>query len=187
MAVNAAVLRALKHASRRIAMSWLSRFVNVVRSDRVDRDLDDEMRFHLDARTEEFTQGGPVHEEARRGLAGNSATRCSCATSSRDIKLLPRLESILRDVSFATAAVATQQAGHGCRAGLAVAGHRRLHRGLLADRRPDPAAAAGRRSAVAGLRRPARTRRTPAMVSASTTRCFARCATRAAGRSGCLP
>ena len=39
-----------------IAMSWLSRFVSVIRSDRLNRDLDDEMRFHLDARTEEYTK-----------------------------------------------------------------------------------------------------------------------------------
>ena len=47
-------------------MSWLSRLVSVIRSDRLNRDLDDEIRFHLDARIEEDTQAGPVHRGGQR-------------------------------------------------------------------------------------------------------------------------
>ena len=39
-------------------MSWLSRLTNVFRTGRVNRDLDDELLFHIDARTEEFVRRG---------------------------------------------------------------------------------------------------------------------------------
>ena len=45
-------------------MSWLSRLGSVIRSDRLNRDLDEEMRFHLDARTEEYTRAGFALDEA---------------------------------------------------------------------------------------------------------------------------
>ena len=83
-------------------MSWLSRFVRVIRSDRLNRDLDDEMRFHLDARTEEYTKAGLSIEDARAQARRQFGSPALLRDASRDIKLLPRLESILRDVSFAT-------------------------------------------------------------------------------------
>jgi putative ABC transport system permease protein len=83
-------------------MSWFSRLVGVFRSDRLNRDLDEEMRFHLDARTEEYTNGGLSIEEARARARRQFGSPALLRDASRDIKLLPRLESILRDVSFAT-------------------------------------------------------------------------------------
>lgn len=47
-------------------MSWFSRVVNVVRRNRVNRDLDDEIQFHLDARTDQLVRGGMAADEARR-------------------------------------------------------------------------------------------------------------------------
>ena len=83
-------------------MSWFSRLVSVFRSDRVNRDLDEEMRFHLDARTEEYTKEGLSIQEARTQARRQFGSPALLRDTSRDIKLLPRLESILRDVSFAT-------------------------------------------------------------------------------------
>jgi predicted permease len=82
-------------------MSWFSRLVSVIRRDRLNRDLEDEMRFHLDERTDEHTRAGlPAHEAsalARRQFGSPARVR----DASRDAKLLPRFDSILRDVSFA--------------------------------------------------------------------------------------
>ena len=39
-------------------MSWWSRLVNVVRSADLDRDLDDEQRFHIEARADELEARG---------------------------------------------------------------------------------------------------------------------------------
>ena len=82
-------------------MSWLSRFASVIRSGRLNRDLDDEIRFHLEARTEEYMREGLSKDEAgarARRQFGNPAV---VRDESRDLKLFPRLESVLRDVSFA--------------------------------------------------------------------------------------
>ena len=81
-------------------MSWLSRVLNVMRRSRLDADLDEEIRFHLEARAEEFRKAGIPAEEAgqrARRLFGNTLL---VRESSRDVKLLPRLESIRRDVEF---------------------------------------------------------------------------------------
>ena len=82
-------------------MSWFSRFVSVIRSDRLNRDLDDEIRFHLDARTEEYTRAGLSVEEASARARRDFGSPALIRDASRDIKLLPRIESMLRDVSFA--------------------------------------------------------------------------------------
>ena len=80
--------------------SWLRRLVNVFRRECVDADLDDEMQFHLAARAEEFTRDGlSAHQaeaEARQRLGHSLLLR----ESSREIKLFPRLDSIVRDVQF---------------------------------------------------------------------------------------
>ena len=81
-------------------MSWLSRLVNVVRHARVDRDLDDEIRFHLEARVAEFTKAGMPAAEAERLARRQFGNTLVLRESSRDIKLLPRFESVLRDIAF---------------------------------------------------------------------------------------
>jgi putative ABC transport system permease protein len=83
-------------------MSWLSRVVSVIRSNRLNRDLDDEIRFHLDERIDEHTRAGLSVEEASARARREFGSAALVRDESRDIKLFPRLESILHDVSFAT-------------------------------------------------------------------------------------
>jgi len=47
-------------------MSWWSRLVNVARPDRLARDIEDEQRFHLEARADELIAEGlpPAAAEA---------------------------------------------------------------------------------------------------------------------------
>ncbi len=82
-------------------MSWLSRFVSVIRSGRLNRDLDDEIRFHLDARTEEYTREGLSIAEASARARREFGSPALVRDASRDVKLFPRIESMFRDVSFA--------------------------------------------------------------------------------------
>ncbi len=81
-------------------MSCLSRFVNILRGDRLNRELDEEMQFHVAARAEDLIADGmapaEAHERARRQFGNALLLR----EASRDIKLWPRLESIVRDVAF---------------------------------------------------------------------------------------
>jgi putative ABC transport system permease protein len=81
-------------------MSWRSRLVNLVRGARLDRDLADEIDFHLDARTEELTRAGLSPQEARARARQQFGNALAVRESSRDIKIFSRLESILRDIAF---------------------------------------------------------------------------------------
>jgi hypothetical protein len=81
-------------------MSWFSRFMNVVRRDRLTRDLDDEIRFHVASRAEELTRAGMSPEQAKKQAGRQLGNPLLLRESSRDIKLFPRLESILLDVAF---------------------------------------------------------------------------------------
>ena len=81
-------------------MSWFSRLANVFRSDRLNRDLDDEIRFHVEARAAEFMRRGmtpaEAASEARRRLGNESLAR----ETSRDVKLLPWLDSMVHDALY---------------------------------------------------------------------------------------
>ena len=81
-------------------MSWLSRLTNAFRPDRLDDELEEELRFHLEARAEEAVHRGANPQdaavEARLRLGNPLHTR----ETSRDAKLLPWLESLLRDARF---------------------------------------------------------------------------------------
>src|SRR5436309_4838299 len=81
-------------------MSWLGRLARTLRSRKLDEELDEELRFHLEERAQELAGDGLAPEEAareaRRRLGGPLALR----ETSRDVKLIPWLDSIARDVRF---------------------------------------------------------------------------------------
>ena len=80
----------------RLASLWR----NLRHRDRVERDLDDEMRFHLAARTQELIDQGMAPEKAQQQASQKFGNALLLRESSRDIKLLPWLESMLQDVGF---------------------------------------------------------------------------------------
>lgn len=82
-------------------MSWISRFARVMRRGRVDRDLDEEIRFHLEARTDEYVRSGMAPEEARARARRQFGNPVLAREASHDVKVLPWLESIVRDIGFA--------------------------------------------------------------------------------------
>ncbi len=47
-------------------MSWINRLIGSLRKDKLDEHLDDELRFHIEMRTQEFVAAGMQPEEARR-------------------------------------------------------------------------------------------------------------------------
>ncbi len=81
-------------------MSWLSRVVNVFRSAQVEDALDDELRFHREETTARLVADGwspdAAAGEARRRLGNELAVR----ERSRDVKLLPWLDALVRDIRF---------------------------------------------------------------------------------------
>jgi predicted permease len=74
--------------------------VNVVRPGRVDRDLEEEIRFHVEARIDEYKKAGMSADDARVQALRQFGNPLVLRESSRDARLLPRLESVLRDVGF---------------------------------------------------------------------------------------
>jgi putative ABC transport system permease protein len=79
-------------------MSWLSRVLNAVRPSGVDRALDDEMTFHIECRIRDLVATGMTREAAAAMARRQFGNRLLLREQSRDVKLLPSLDSLLRDV-----------------------------------------------------------------------------------------
>jgi hypothetical protein len=79
-------------------MSWWSRLTNVGRSRRVVRELDEELQFHLDERIRELTAAGMTPDAAAREAARRFGSPLRVREESLDVKLLPWLDSLVRDV-----------------------------------------------------------------------------------------
>jgi putative ABC transport system permease protein len=73
-------------------MSWLTRFANVFRQERLNDELDEELAAHL----EEAVERGRPTDDARRALGSPLHHR----EQSRDVKLWPRLDALTADVVF---------------------------------------------------------------------------------------
>ncbi len=81
-------------------MSLLSRFVNAIRSDARDDELDEELRFHVEEQTRRLIAGGVSPDEAARAARLRLGNAVTLRERSRDVRLLPWLDSLLRDVRF---------------------------------------------------------------------------------------
>ena len=79
-------------------MSWISRFANGFRSSAVDRALDDEIRFHIESRIEELVDMGMSREMAETMARRQFGNPLHVREMSRDVKLMPSVENLLRDV-----------------------------------------------------------------------------------------
>ena len=79
-------------------MSLWSRITNVLRSDRVQRELDDELQFHIEERIAELTADGMSREAAAREVARRFGSPLRLRERSLDVKLVPWLDSMGRDV-----------------------------------------------------------------------------------------
>jgi putative ABC transport system permease protein len=73
-------------------MSWWSRIANVFRTDRLNREIDEELQSHL----EEAVARGRSPIEAQRALGSTLRHR----ETSRDVRLLPWLDALRADVVF---------------------------------------------------------------------------------------
>src|SRR5262245_10900040 len=80
------------------AMSWRSRLANVFRSDRLDRELEEEQRFHIEARADELEARGLTRQAALEQATRQFGPRLQLRESSRDVRLMTFIESIVRDL-----------------------------------------------------------------------------------------
>lgn len=84
------------------------RFSSLFRRGKVEAQLDDELRFHLDQLTEENIAGGMAPEEARRmaqlttGNVGHLKDEC------RDLRRVYYIDDLLRDLRYGSRTLAAQ-------------------------------------------------------------------------------
>jgi predicted permease len=82
-------------------MAWWSRLANVLRPGRLDSDLDEEQRFHIEARAEALAASeGLSREAALERAARQFGHRLSIREESREAKLAVWLESLWRDLAL---------------------------------------------------------------------------------------
>jgi len=86
-------------------MSWLRRLVNVFRSDRLARDAEREMAFHVAERVDELVAGGMSETEARREARRRFGSRAELRARVHRIEVLGWLESLLTDLRYALRAM----------------------------------------------------------------------------------
>ena len=79
-------------------MSLWSRLKNVLRSDRLNEDLEAEQRFHIESRADDLEARGLSRPAALRQAARQFGHPLVLREASRDVKVLTRVESIWRDL-----------------------------------------------------------------------------------------
>ncbi|MGH9770718.1 MAG: ADOP family duplicated permease, partial [Candidatus Acidiferrales bacterium] len=105
-------------------MSLLSRFTSLFRPGRLNREIEEEQRFHIACRTEELIDDGMEPDEAARQARLAFGSRIRAREESHDTKVFGWLESIRQDVyyglrglakskSFAAVAILTLALGIG--------------------------------------------------------------------------
>ena len=67
---------------------------------KLERDLDEELRFHLEMRIEEYVRGGMSPCEARRKAFTRFGSQISIKERTRDMDIVVWLESIRQDICY---------------------------------------------------------------------------------------
>src|SRR5262245_7561468 len=98
-------------------MSWIRRLINTLRRGSLDREIDEELQFHLESRAADLQRAGVSADDARREarrLLGNDS---SLRDRTREADNWVRLETALQDMRYAARtlwrAPALHHRGHG--------------------------------------------------------------------------
>ena len=81
-------------------MSWLSRLKNALNSRRLDDDLSDEIRDHLERRTDALRKQGLDPDEARHKAQARFGNATLLREQSRGLRLWTGLEGTLQDIRY---------------------------------------------------------------------------------------
>ncbi|HLK18104.1 MAG TPA: permease prefix domain 1-containing protein, partial [Bryobacteraceae bacterium] len=81
-------------------MSWFSKLANVFRTGSLDRELDAELQFHIEARTDELVAQGISRKDAEQEVRRRFGNQLVLRESSHDVRLFAWLESVLQDARF---------------------------------------------------------------------------------------
>lgn len=84
---------------------WLTRLLNVFRGDRVSRDIERELAFHLAEREDDLVARGMSSEDAKREARRRFGRSSALSERTRDMDVLQWLESVMRDMRYAARAL----------------------------------------------------------------------------------
>jgi predicted permease len=82
-------------------MAWLRKLFATIRPSRLETHLDDELRFHLEQRTDDFIAQGMTPEQARLEAARLFGNRTLLTESARDRDVLMWLQTTIADLRYA--------------------------------------------------------------------------------------
>jgi putative ABC transport system permease protein len=82
-------------------MGWINRLANLVRSGELDRDLEEELRFHLDARIRDNRKAGMTAGEARQDAIRRFGNHGLAKELAREKDTLAWIENVGRDLVYA--------------------------------------------------------------------------------------
>ncbi len=86
-------------------MAWYHRLLNAIRPDRVSRDIDRELRFHLAERADDLEAAGMAADDAAREAQRRFGNRTLVQERARDEDALGWLTSTFTDLRYATRAL----------------------------------------------------------------------------------
>src|SRR5882724_2564321 len=81
-------------------MSLLGRFANLFRNQKLDRDLEDELRSHIVMRAEGNVEEGMSPEEARMDATRRFGNKTLIQEYTRQTRMLHWLETVLQDARY---------------------------------------------------------------------------------------
>jgi putative ABC transport system permease protein len=82
-------------------MGWTNRLANLFRGDRLDDEIDEELRFHIESRIAENVAGGMTADEARRDAMRRFGSAPALREHTRDADIVLLLDHLRQDLSFA--------------------------------------------------------------------------------------
>ena len=82
-------------------MSWINRLLGSLRKDKLEDQLDDELQFHIEMRTQEFIAAGMTPEEACRHAARLFGNRVLLKERTRDMDTIGWIETVWKDLCYA--------------------------------------------------------------------------------------
>ena len=91
-------------------MAWTNRLRNLFGRDEFERQINDELAFHISERVDELIAEGMSEDEARRQALIQFGSCTQRKEDIREVDLLTKLETIIRDVRFAVRTLAGSRA-----------------------------------------------------------------------------
>src|SRR5690348_14070929 len=82
-------------------MGWFKRITNTFRSNKLQRDLEEELRHHLDLRTADYEGSGMTPDEARLAATRQFGNPTLEKERARTMDISAWLETLLKDLRYA--------------------------------------------------------------------------------------